>query len=91
MCTAEAQNKFFASVFTHEDTSNVSETQRETETSLSMVTSVANRSKFLLQNTKVAGKKYQRQKTTAAYSAPKLGQKGLKWPEKNVWSQSQIR
>jgi hypothetical protein len=39
---------------------------------------VANRSKFLPQNTKVAGKKYERQKKTPADSEPKLWQKGQK-------------
>jgi hypothetical protein len=47
--------------------------------------SVANRPKFLPQNTKVAGKKYERQKKTAADSAPKLGQKGQKSGRKKSW------
>jgi hypothetical protein len=47
--------------------------------------SVANRQKFLPQNTKVAGKKYKRQKKTAADSAPKLGQKGQKSGRKKIF------
>jgi hypothetical protein len=47
--------------------------------------SVANRPKFLPQNTKVAGKKYERQKKTAADSAPKFGQKGQKSGRKYCW------
>jgi hypothetical protein len=50
------------------------------------MTSVANRPKFLPQNTKVAGKKYVRQKKTAADSAPKFGQKGQKSGRKKCWS-----
>jgi hypothetical protein len=51
---------------------------------VSRVTSVPNRPKFLPQNTKVAGKKYGRQKKTAADSAPKLGQKGQKSGRKKM-------
>jgi hypothetical protein len=51
-----------------------------------LVCSVANRPKFLPQNTKVAGKKYVRQKKTAADSAPKFGQKGQKSGRKKCWS-----
>jgi hypothetical protein len=47
--------------------------------------SVANRPKFLPQNTKVAGKKYERQKKTTADSAPKLGQKGQKSGRKKIF------
>jgi hypothetical protein len=46
--------------------------------------SVAKRPKFLPQNTKVAGKKYKRQKKTPADSAPKLGQKGQKSGRKKM-------
>jgi hypothetical protein len=50
--------------------------------------SVANLPKFLPQNTKVAGKKFKRQKKIAAESAPKLGQKGQKsGRKKNVGDQ----
>jgi hypothetical protein len=52
---------------------------------LKVYTSVANRPKFLPQNTKVAGKKYKRQKKTAADSAPKFGQKGQKSGRKKCW------